>query len=124
MSPTSTPLDELISTPLSRAARRGPLGITLEGGRQRELQEPPTTLAELLPQQCGELVAVEGARSFRRRLLELGLVPGTQVRLIAVAPLGDPLELEVRACRLSIRREEARMLRVIPQKPSSRQDNA
>ena len=56
---------------------------------------------------------VKGERSFRRRLMELGLVPGTEVSVINVAPLRDPLEIEVRGCRLSIRRAEARMLQVI-----------
>jgi Fe2+ transport system protein FeoA len=65
------------------------------------------TLAELA---LGQLVLVEhvgGERSFRRRLLELGLVPGTPVQLVSVAPLGDPLELLVRGASLSIRRAEA-----------------
>lgn len=58
----------------------------------------------------GESVTVDrvgGERSFRRRLMELGLVPGTVVEMVGVAPLGDPLELLVRGCSLSIRRGEA-----------------
>lgn len=58
--------------------------------------------------------AVDGARSFRRRLMEMGLVPGTEVVLRNVAPLGDPLEIEVRHGRLSIRRLEAAQIRVRP----------
>lgn len=54
-----------------------------------------------------------GGRSFRRRLLELGLVPGTVVQVRSVAPLGDPLELRVRGCRLSIRRAEAAGITVV-----------
>lgn len=60
------------------------------------------------------IIAVDGPRSFRRRLLELGLVPGTQVILRNVAPLGDPLEIEVRHGRLSIRKHEAAQIRVQP----------
>jgi Fe2+ transport system protein FeoA len=56
--------------------------------------------------------AVNGARPVRRRLLELGLVPGTQVTVIGVSPLGDPLELEVRGSRLSIRKKEALAIEV------------
>jgi len=41
------------------------------------------------------------------RLLEMGLTPGVEVRLVGRAPLGDPLEFEVRGYRLSIRRQEA-----------------
>ncbi len=58
--------------------------------------------------------AVAGGGSFRRRLLELGLLPGVTVRKVKVAPLGDPLELEVRGARLSIRRAEARGIEVAP----------
>ena len=58
----------------------------------------------------GQVVTVEhvaGEGSFRRRLMELGLVPGTRVEVVGVAPLGDPLELLVRGGSLSIRRAEA-----------------
>lgn len=60
------------------------------------------------------IVAVRGPRAFRRRLLELGLLPGTPVRKEKVAPLGDPIELSVRGTRLSIRRAEARGIEVEP----------
>lgn len=55
---------------------------------------------------------VGGERAFRRRLMEMGLVPGTEVSLINVAPLGDPLELHVRGSRLSIRAAEANLVTV------------
>jgi Fe2+ transport system protein FeoA len=58
------------------------------------------------------IAAVDGERGFRRRLLELGLCPGTAVIVRNVAPLGDPLEIEVRGGRLSIRRDEAAQIRV------------
>ncbi len=65
--------------------------------------------------EVGQVVTVEhvgGERAFRRRLMELGLVPGTRVELVGVAPLGDPLEFLVRGCSLSIRRAEAASVRV------------
>jgi ferrous iron transport protein A len=55
---------------------------------------------------------VEGDRAFRRRIMEMGLVPGTQVRVVAVAPLGDPLTLELRSSKLSIRKSEAAEVQV------------
>jgi ferrous iron transport protein A len=58
----------------------------------------------------GQVVTVEhvaGEGSFRRRLMELGLVPGTRVEVVGIAPLGDPMELLVRGGSLSIRRAEA-----------------
>lgn len=78
------------------------------------------TLAELSPGQTGHLVDVRGPRLFRRRLMELGLVPGTEVRFVSVAPLGDPIEIEVRGARLSIRRAEADALQVRPAASSKR----
>jgi len=64
----------------------------------------------------GQVVTVErvgGERAFRRRLMELGLVPGTRVEHLGVAPLGDPIELLVRGCSLSIRRAEAEQVSVV-----------
>ena len=58
----------------------------------------------------GELLTisqVSGQGAFRRRLLEMGLLPGTKVTVKSVAPLGDPIELLVRGASLSIRKEEA-----------------
>ena len=70
------------------------------------------TLAQSRVGDVVAIEAVEGERSFRRRLLELGLVPGTLVTFLGVAPLGDPLQLTVRGCQLSIRRSEALQIRV------------
>ncbi len=55
---------------------------------------------------------VGGERAFRRRLMELGLVPGTRVTVEKVAPLGDPLELRARGSTLSIRKAEAGLVAV------------
>lgn len=51
-------------------------------------------------------------RGVARRLMEMGLLPGTAVKVVRVAPLGDPLELRVRSYALSIRRSEAEAVRV------------
>ena len=51
--------------------------------------------------------SVGGERAFRRRLMEMGLVPGTPIKVLNVAPLGGPLEIEVRSCRMSMRPQEA-----------------
>ena len=64
-----------------------------------------------------QITHIGGEGSFRRRLLELGLVPGTRVELLRVAPLGDPVELLVRGASLSIRKAEAGAIEV--QSPSS-----
>ena len=70
------------------------------------------TLADLSLGTPGRVLAVEGPRAFRRRLLEMGLVPGTEVTIVSVAPLGDPLQVQVRGGQWSIRRAEAAQIQV------------
>lgn len=49
------------------------------------------------------------------RLRELGLVPGTKVRLVRRAPFGDPIEVAVRGSRIAMRRSEARHIQILPE---------
>jgi ferrous iron transport protein A len=72
------------------------------------------TLAELKPGEKGRIVAVGGAGPLRRRLMDMGLLPGQEVRMDKVAPLGDPLEVTVRSYALSLRRREAEGIEVGP----------
>ena len=60
----------------------------------------------------GILAFVDGDPGLRRRLMELGLLPGTKVRLIRRLDAGGVLELEVRRARLSLRMDDARHLTV------------
>ena len=53
-----------------------------------------------------------GARGYRKKLLAMGLTPGTELRVTRVAPLGDPVEIQVRGFKLSLRKHEAAALRV------------
>lgn len=73
---------------------------------------PVTSLAEIPRGRSATVREVGGPRAFRRRLLEMGLVPGTVVRVVTVAPLGDPLRIEVRGGEWSIRRAEAAQIAV------------
>ena len=54
-----------------------------------------------------QVVDISGEDSTSLRLLEMGLTPGVEVTVVSAAPLGDPVELELRGYRLSIRRNEA-----------------
>ena len=72
------------------------------------------TLATLTQRHPARIRSVGGERSFRRRLLELGFLPGVDVRVLGVAPMGDPLDIEVRGCRFSMRRAEADAIAVDP----------
>jgi ferrous iron transport protein A len=70
------------------------------------------TLDQVAPGTAVLVEKVGGARSFRRRLMELGIIPGTRVEVLRVAPFGDPLELTARGCNLSIRAAEAQQVEV------------
>jgi ferrous iron transport protein A len=54
-----------------------------------------------------QVVDISGEDNTSLRLLEMGLTPGVEVTVVSTAPLGDPVELELRGYRLSIRRNEA-----------------
>lgn len=72
------------------------------------------TLAELAPGQVGRIVAVAGTGPLRRRLMDMGLLPGQEIKVEKVAPLGDPIEVTVRSYALSLRRQEAEGVEVAP----------
>ncbi|ABC23269.1 FeoA family protein [Rhodospirillum rubrum] len=56
----------------------------------------------------------QGASDYRKRLLSLGITPGATFSVTRVAPLGDPVEIRVRGFALSLRKQEAQVLRVEP----------
>ena len=58
------------------------------------------------------ITSVGGEGPLRCRLLDMGLIPKTTVRVEKVAPLGDPIELRVRGYSLSLRKEDARNIEV------------
>jgi len=66
-----------------------------------------TTLSETSRGEQVRVVQIIGDDSLSLRLMEMGLTPGIEVALIGLAPLGDPMEFEVRGYRLSLRRSEA-----------------
>lgn len=69
-------------------------------------------LDRLGPGERGIIARLNGDPQITRRLMELGLVPGTPVELVRRAPLGDPIELAVRGVHLSLRRSEASHIHV------------
>ncbi len=64
-------------------------------------------LAELPVGSSGRVRAFTKGSRAAMRLRELGLLPGTVIRLVRYAPLGDPLEIDVRGFHLSLRKAEA-----------------
>ncbi len=66
-----------------------------------------TLLSELPIGGRAKVVNVSSTDGIGVRLLEMGLIPGVEVQLLGTAPLGDPLEFELRGYRLSLRKAEA-----------------
>ena len=60
----------------------------------------------------GRVVSLRELDEVGLRLLEMGVTPGAEIAIVGCAPLGDPIELEVRGYRLSIRRSEAESIEV------------
>jgi ferrous iron transport protein A len=67
-----------------------------------------TTLNSLTPGERATVVRIAtSASNVRQRLLEMGLTKGTPIEIIRYAPMGDPIEVQVKGYRLSLRHEEA-----------------
>ena len=72
-------------------------------------------LDALKPGESGVIARLGGDQAIARRLMELGLVPGTPVQVVRRAPLGDPVAFELRGARICLRRSEAaRILVEVP----------
>lgn len=70
------------------------------------------TLDELRPDHSATVVALEIRGADRRRLMDLGLLPGTEVRVDMKSPLGDPTAYLVRDGLIALRRSQARAVRI------------
>jgi Fe2+ transport system protein FeoA len=89
--------------------------LTACGARRQALADVPGfTLAQLDLGARARVLAVAGTGPLGLRLLEMGFVPGTVVSLVKRAPFGDPLELRVRGCHVSLRRAEAALIEAVP----------
>jgi Fe2+ transport system protein FeoA len=71
-----------------------------------------TTLRDLAPHRDARIDAVDGRGAVAQRLLALGFLPGTAVRVVQVAPFGDPITVELDGWRVSLRRSEAAAVRL------------
>ncbi|CEP66243.1 Transcriptional repressor, C-terminal [Moorella glycerini] len=71
-----------------------------------------TSLSNLRPGSSGEVVSLQARGLTRRRLLDLGLVPGTRVVALRRSPSGDPTAFFIRGATIALRREEGRQVLV------------
>lgn len=70
------------------------------------------TLKELKPGQEGIVVSIGERGPARTRIMDMGVTPGAKVKVIKVAPFGDPIEINIRGYELSLRKDEANQIQI------------
>ena len=75
------------------------------------------TLNMLNAGENGVITAVGGEGVLRCRLLDMGLIPQTRITVSKIAPMGDPMELQLRGYVLTLRREDARSIEIKKAEP-------
>ena len=70
------------------------------------------TLKNVKIGKTAKVVKLHGEGAIKRRIMDMGLTKGVEVYVRKVAPLGDPIEIMVRGCELSLRKADAEMIEV------------
>ena len=71
----------------------------------------PESVKDMIPGESARIIGFDkGKKSYRKRLLSMGLTPGVEFTVTRYAPMGDPVEIRVRGFNLSLRKEEAATL--------------
>ncbi|MEW9122409.1 MAG: FeoA family protein [Thermotaleaceae bacterium] len=70
------------------------------------------TLKDLKPGEEGTVISIGEKGPMRRRIMDMGVTPGTVIKVIKVAPLGDPIEVNIRGYELSLRKTEAENIQI------------
>ena len=70
------------------------------------------TLKEVKVGESATVVRLHGEGAIKRRIMDMGITKGVEVRVRKVAPLGDPMELNVRGYELSVRKADAETIEV------------
>lgn len=71
------------------------------------------TLRDLKPGQFARVKSITAEGAFRRRIMDMGITSGIEVKMVKVAPLGDPIEVSLRGYQLSLRKAEAESIEVL-----------
>lgn len=81
------------------------------------------SLSDLRPGQSGVVVAINTVGALKRRLVDMGITPGVNIFIRKMAPLGDPIEINLRGYELTIRKTEARNIMIEgEEKPHNRKN--
>jgi len=70
------------------------------------------TLDQMKPGEKGKICTVGGEGALRLRFLDMGLIPRTEIMVLKLAPMGDPIEIRIRGYHLTLRKDEARWIEV------------
>jgi Fe2+ transport system protein A len=70
------------------------------------------TLKDIKPGQSARVVKLHGEGAIRRRIMDMGITRGVEIHVRKMAPLGDPMEVNVRSYELSLRKEDAAKIEV------------
>jgi Fe2+ transport system protein FeoA len=80
------------------------------------MNEHEHRLSELQLGESGQVVRVEGMEEQRRRLMDLGLIPGTIVVAEMDSPMGDPTAYRIRGALIALRKDQAGLIVIEPEK--------
>lgn len=69
-----------------------------------------TTLKDLKPSQKARVVKIHGQGAVKRRIMDLGVTKGTEFTVRKAAPLGDPVEINIRGYELTLRKSEGELI--------------
>ena len=70
------------------------------------------TLADVRPGESVTVLRLQGQGPVKRRIMDMGITKGRFITVRKLAPLGDPLEINLRNYELSLRKEDAKMIEV------------
>lgn len=68
------------------------------------------TLKDIMPGNFGVVKYIDGEGPVRRRLIDMGITPDTTIKVVKIAPFGDPMEVNLRGYKLSLRKEDAKKI--------------
>lgn len=112
-SPVSLGLDLAGQVEVARYAAEKSVGEEINRKRKVDSMEKQTNaiqhipLSQLKPGQEAVVVRIGGQGAVRRRMMDMGVVPGAEIHVVRVAPLGDPVEYSIKGYSLSLRKSEA-----------------
>ncbi len=78
------------------------------------MEQAEKTVNDMKIGEKGIVMSLGCSGALRRRIIDMGITPGAVIIMRKAAPMGDPLEINVRGYELSIRRSEAKEIRIVP----------